>query len=238
MKKILTICVCSSRNFIDKKKVAQLAATAEVAGWDVSLVADLCELAQSRSAKMADIAAADVLAGCHERAMKALLSYCDLSAHTLLNIRKGEPAEWLSALDIDASALPADDIARAEARYHAEVDAMPVKSGDDAWNPVLDKDLCVECGKCHDFCPFGVYEMVDDRVRVVHPTHCKNNCPACARNCPAGAIIFPKYDHSPINGGEDMEEKAVKLDSRDLYAQNLREKLEARRKAGLSFLKK
>ena len=34
--------------------------------------------------------------------------------------------------------------------------------GDDAWYPVIDKDRCTECGKCFDFCPFGVYEMVDD----------------------------------------------------------------------------
>lgn len=55
--------------------------------------------------------------------------------------------------------------------------------GDDAWYPVIDKDRCTECGKCFDFCPFGVYEMVDDRVRVMNPANCKNNCPACARNC-------------------------------------------------------
>ena len=32
------------------------------------------------------------------------------------------------------------------------------------------------------------------------------NCPACARVCPYGAIIFPKYGESPINGDEISEQ--------------------------------
>ena len=109
--------------------------------------------------------------------------------------------------------------------------------GDDAWYPVIDKDRCTECGKCFDFCPFGVYEMVDDRVRVVNPTNCKNNCPACARNCPSEAIIFPKYGRSPINGGAEQEEQALRVDHSMLYADAFRARLLERRNFGTPLFK-
>ncbi len=108
--------------------------------------------------------------------------------------------------------------------------------GNDAWYPVIDKDRCSECGKCFDFCPFGVYEMVDDRVRVVHPSKCKNNCPACARNCPSEAIIFPKYGRSPINGGTEEEEQALRVDHSMLYADAFRKRLMERRNTGTPLI--
>ncbi len=110
--------------------------------------------------------------------------------------------------------------------------------GNDAWFPVIDKERCSECGKCFDFCPFGVYEMVDGRVRVMHPSNCKNNCPACARNCPSEAIIFPKYAKSPINGGVEQEEQAIRVDHSTLYGDALRARLAERRSMGTPLFKK
>lgn len=109
--------------------------------------------------------------------------------------------------------------------------------GNDAWYPTIDKDRCTECGKCFDFCPFGVYEMIDGRVRVTHPTSCKNNCPACARNCPSEAIIFPKYGRSPINGGVEQEERAIRVDHSSLYADAMRARLMERRNVGATLFK-
>ena len=50
--------------------------------------------------------------------------------------------------------------------WRQQIVAFPKKLGEDAWYPTLDKDACAECGKCLEFCPFGVYEMVDDRITV------------------------------------------------------------------------
>jgi len=77
------------------------------------------------------------------------------------------------------------------------------------WFPVIDYERCSRCGQCMNFCLFGVYEPGGDgKVVVKNPRKCKTNCPACARICPEGAIIFPKYEHAPINGGESREAAA------------------------------
>ena len=227
----ITICVCSSRSFIDRKEVVRLATSAQKAGWQVDLVPDLCELCEDHDPRVHQLAESCIV-GCHERALKSLLAFNDEDECQVFSLRESSAQKVLAQLALE----PVED-AEQDRIFEEQLAKFPVKPGEDAWYPTLDKDVCGECGKCFDFCPFGVYEMIDDRVRVMHPHNCKNNCPACARTCPHSAIIFPKYDRSPINGGAEMQEKAVQLDSRTAYTEAFRAKL-AQRRAGVSLLKK
>ncbi len=66
------------------------------------------------------------------------------------------------------------------------------------WYPVIDRERCVNCGACLEFCLFDVYARGSDgTVEVVAPDNCKHGCPACMRICPQGAILFPHYQASP-----------------------------------------
>ncbi|MBR4253650.1 MAG: 4Fe-4S binding protein [Lentisphaeria bacterium] len=96
------------------------------------------------------------------------------------------------------------------------------------WFPVIDASRCVNCGKCADFCMFGVYEKADGAFRVVHPAACKTDCPACARICPANAIIFPKSREGRLNGALDEPVKPSPDDQT-----SFRERLEYRKKVRL-----
>ena len=65
------------------------------------------------------------------------------------------------------------------------------------WYPVLDYSRCVACKQCLEFCMFGVYSLVDETVVATRPDNCKPGCPACARVCPKGAIMFPHHTADP-----------------------------------------
>ncbi|MCX7803898.1 MAG: ferredoxin family protein [Planctomycetota bacterium] len=75
----------------------------------------------------------------------------------------------------------------------------------DRWYPVIDGSRCAACGKCLEFCLFGVYGRGDGTVRVERPDSCKPGCPACARVCPERAIMFPECPDSIIAGAGDRD---------------------------------
>lgn len=71
------------------------------------------------------------------------------------------------------------------------------------WYPVIDPDHCTQCYECLNFCLFGVFDLdASNRIFVAQPEACRPGCPACARVCPEGAIVFPLYT-DPIIAGAD-----------------------------------
>jgi NAD-dependent dihydropyrimidine dehydrogenase PreA subunit len=96
------------------------------------------------------------------------------------------------------------------------------------WFPVIDYQRCTNCMQCLSFCLFDVYGVsADGKIQVQNQSNCKTDCPACSRVCPEVAILFPKYRHGPIHGGEiqadDLRREAMKVDisallGGDIYA--------------------
>ena len=153
---------------------------------------------------------------CHKRSVKALFEF---SGHPL-------PEEARLVDHRNPAIQPSID---------------PSKQSDPAWYPVLDYSRCTNCGQCHDFCLFGVYEKdPEGKVLVTHPERCKNNCPACARICPETAIIFPKVGEAPINGAEvsdeDERQANVKINVGEILGGDVYAALNARKEKRRSLL--
>jgi NAD-dependent dihydropyrimidine dehydrogenase PreA subunit len=220
----ITVCVCASREIIDKDKVAALAARLKAGGYAVVLEPDLCGKIQNGAPEALRAASGTVLA-CYPRAVRSLFDTLGATPEKIIDIRNGS-AETVSE---ELGLAPLEANGDAAAVFAREIAAMPRQEGADPWFPVIDKQRCSECEKCRDFCLFGVYAVENGRVAVRQPGNCKNNCPACARLCPSEAIIFPKYERSPVNGGLENEEHATALDTNAIYDEALRERLAARR---------
>ncbi len=132
---------------------------------------------------------------------------------------------------IDATELADGEIVQRTRRGFEEM----VPDADDGWKPwfpVIDRDRCADCLQCLGFCLFGVYEKTESgQARVQNPDKCKTGCPACARVCPHGAILFPKHTDAPVNGDERAEGEAVppaKVDLSSLVRGDLYAQLRAR----------
>ena len=225
-----TVCVCSSRQILDRKKISLLVSSLRSSDIIVKLIPDLCKLVSCGSDELDEIAK-DIVVGCHSRAMNALFASKGITLKKTINIREENIEDALLKLQIP---IVHDD--ELDKKNIDEISALPSEENNDVWFPIIDKDKCVSCGKCFDFCLFDVYSFDNGEIKIINPQNCKINCPACARICPSQAIIFPKYDKSPINGGTAIEE-VVSLEMKDIYNKALRERLE-RRRAGVRLYKK
>jgi len=54
---------------------------------------------------------------------------------------------------------------------------------------VVNRDICIGCGKCIDACPFGAMQFDKEVKKAFKCELCDGN-PACAEICPSGAIVY------------------------------------------------
>jgi len=198
-------CSCAHFDVIDQAARRRIFGVLQEAPVAVETVADLCGLAAGRDSRLERWAKSDSLAivACYPRAVRCLFKVAGVTLDEekvrFFNMRTQSPEEILAGLLGDE--VP--DAAGEAAPPGKEEGWVP-------WFPVIDHDLCRNCKQCLNFCLFGVYGLSPEgQVQVQNPSGCKTNCPACARVCPASAIIFPKYGESPINGDIVTESEAT-----------------------------
>jgi ferredoxin len=81
----------------------------------------------------------------------------------------------------------------------AEITYDGVPRGKISWDPRIDYEKCISCGKCFDFCHVGAFrvEEKDGKKRiVVNPNRCIVFCRGCQPVCPEGAITHPSEEET------------------------------------------
>jgi len=173
----------------------------------VTMLSDLCGLAGIKSEQLKGLFVENMeclLIGCYPRTMNLLMEQVTGPG------KKGMTISYLNLIEYTA-----EDVIKEVNKFchniseEISLNEINEESGWPAWYPVIDYERCTACGQCAEFCLFGVYEKAAERVSVINPEGCKNQCPACARICPSTAIIFPKYKNGgAIGGSEDIDETA------------------------------
>ena len=144
-----------------------------------------------------------LIIACYPRAVKLLLGNCGIDHQSLkfdyLNFRELSNDQLFTGINLFFEG----NTEKGESSELHSTAEWP------SWFPMIDYSRCNTCGQCADFCLFGVYEKLDNKVVVVNPKGCKNKCPACGRICPQTAIVFPKYEHmGAIAGADEIDEIA------------------------------
>jgi len=202
-------------------------------------IADLCGCAVDRKNEIHDIFSASdeiLVVACYPRAVRLLLQNCGVetekSAINFLNFRALNEGQIFESVSNFLSGIS------------EKSESLEIKNSTDwpSWYPMIDYTRCTACGQCSDFCLFGVYEKRDNKVVVINPKGCKNNCPACGRICPQTAIVFPKYEHDGAIAGSDTidelaEQQRQTQDVETILGSNIYKALEMRKAKRQSIIR-
>lgn len=207
MNKKIVFCDCGG-NLLKAEFKDQILEALQQEGISFTKVSDLCGVCTNQKQDILDLVSDSeelLILACHPRAVKLLFDKTGITKESgnihFLNFLEPEQANLLRELKKFSDS----------GNILAGTSEIKSDTSWPAWFPLIDYSRCTSCGQCADFCLFGVYEKTEDRVVVVNPEGCKNNCPACARICPQTAIIFPKYEHGGAIAGDvsinEMEEQ-------------------------------
>jgi ferredoxin len=202
-------------------------------------ISDLCGCAVDQKNDIRDLFLQDdeaLIIACYPRAVKLLLENCGIDHQKMkfnyLNFREIKNDQLFTAID----SFFISDTQKGESSELNSINEWP------SWFPLIDPSRCNSCGQCADFCLFGVYEKIDNKVVVVNPKGCKNNCPACGRICPQTAIVFPKYNQIGAIAGADtfdeiVEQQRQKLDIDTILGSDIYKALEMRKAKRQSIIR-
>ena len=65
------------------------------------------------------------------------------------------------------------------------------------WYPTIDYTKCISCMTCVNFCPHGVYTILEGKPFVKNKEACVDMCKGCEKICPQKAITHQKTNQTP-----------------------------------------
>lgn len=238
MSKKVIFCNCGAKLIGDDRMeaISQYLKQAEVPFAEIS---DLCGFSVDQKDETRDLLLSSeevLIIACYPRAVRLLLENCGIDHQSLkfnfINFRESGNEQVFAGIDsfVEGNTGKGNS---SEFKSSAE---WP------SWYPMIDYSRCNTCGQCADFCLFGVYEKRDNKIVVVNPKGCKNNCPACGRICPQTAIVFPKYEHAGAIAGADTideiaEQQRQQFDIDTILGSNIYQALEMRKAKRQSIIR-
>jgi Pyruvate/2-oxoacid:ferredoxin oxidoreductase delta subunit len=166
-----------------------------------------------------------LVVACHERAVRGLLAVAQVEGEVAVVDARGQGDADQLVPQVRAF------VASGPTPVQTDAESAPSSAAAlEGWFPVIDYERCSRCMKCLTFCLFDVYAAGVRGVEVEQPGNCKPGCPACARVCPNGAIVFPKSPEECLNGGTaERSATDAKSDLSALLGGDVYERLRERR---------